>query len=137
MSIRYRFDGPVLRFHVEGIYKWREARDVLEAAMDESRFRDGRTLLMVDARESRYQPTHVELLEVARYMPKLARRTAGIAVLVTDPLHRSLAHMLAAMVRLRDVEVDILEREEELHAWAAERAATTPRTDPKTRSRQG
>ena len=132
MAIRYGFDGPVLRFSVAGDYTWQQARDVLEAAMAEPRFRDAETPLLVDARESAYQPSHGELLQVTRYIDAARTRLGPIAVIVEDPLHRSLTHMLSALLRLRGIELEVLESAEAADGWGRE--PRSPGQDPRRRS---
>ena len=124
MPTRYHFSGPVLHFEAEGEYTWREASEVLEEALRDPAFVEGETLLLVNPRGSEYQPTYTELLEVARYMDGLSERLGGVAVVARDPLHRTLARMLAALVGYRGMAMDVLEDEAAADAWVAER---TPR----------
>lgn len=121
MPIQYQFDGAVLRLVVEGRYTWQEARDVLEEAMEDPAFIDGETVLLVTAEGSEYEPTYPELLEITRYMATVADRLGGIAVVATDPVHRTLAHMLASLVSYRDIGMEVFEDADAAAAWAAPR----------------
>ena len=118
MPVTCQIRGDVVRIRASAHYS---VDDVFDAAHEglESHGRAERVKLLVDLTESKESRTHEEIQDIADRFGALRAKTAGLAVIASDPMRYGLSRMMAAYAELQGHEIPVFRSEDEVAEWLA------------------